>query len=593
MKTDETKKVSFIRIIAIASVGYLLLMIVILSAVWWNTSGTLEDSAAASITQAREMASFEIEEVLKSNEQALASVLQNNENIQVFEYGNENQRAIAAQNMVQILNRAAMTSSDVQTLVFYDLVGDTYIARTEPNISYEETSNIEKTIRQLVEDNPGNMPSSWFYWKIGEDSYLLRMYKNKKRMLGVLVKVSNISDFYSPESGIEYTLVSDDGQIIAEYGAIEAATDEDASLTHGGNGLIKDYLTENYIDVCRWSPDKEYYISGTDFASGDFSLFLSMTRSKVYGGFQILQVVIIILIVIAILMLVFMSIYARKTVFSPLSDLLRAMREIEKGDQNVRLSDNADTTEFQQINTSFNKMMDTIVNLRMKSYEERIAFDEATLKYVQLQIKPHFFLNALTTIHSMSYQNKNEEIREYIERLSRNVRYLFKSGLHTVPLSEEIEHARDYIAMQDILYPGSVFDFIDIGEGLEDYPVPQLLVHTILENIYKHAVSVDKMISILISAKAEEHYGEEMCHITVEDDGDGFPEEFLADVKNGNVKVKENGHGVGLWNLKKTLSLMYRRDDLIEFSNKDTHGSRVDMWIPKRVKRQSSLWMQS
>ena len=128
---------------------------------------------------------------------------------------------------------------------------------------------------------------------------------------------------------------------------------------------------------------------------------------------------------------------------------------------------------------------------------------------------------------------------------------------------------------------------------MEEYPVPQLLIHTILENIYKHAVSVDHLTSVLVSAKMEPHGEEEMCHIIVEDDGVGFPEEFLKEVQAGKVQVKENGHGVGLWNLKKTLSLMYRRDDLIEFSNKEPHGSRVDMWIPKRVKRQSSLWMQS
>ncbi len=576
MKTDKSKKDSFIRTIAIAAVGYLGLMIVILSAVWWNTRRTLEDSASAALSQAREIASFEIDEVLKANEQALASVLQNNDNIQVFEYGNENQKAIAAQNMVQILQKAAMTSTDVQTLVFYDLIGDTYIARTEPNISYTETENIEKTIRQLVEDTPGNMPSSWFYQKIGEDSYLLRMYKNKKRMLGVLVKVSYISDVYAPEGMIEYTLVSDVGQIIQEYGNEEA--------------LPRDYISGRFIGTSGWSDNGDFFVTGTDFERGDFYLYLSMTKSKVYGDFQLLQIIIIFLIVTAIVMLVLVSVYTRKAVYMPLLNLLTSMKRIENGDQSIRLSENADTEEFQQINTSFNQMMDTIVNLRMKSYEERIAFDEATLKYVQLQIKPHFFLNALTTIHSMSYQDKNEEIREYIERLSRNVRYLFKSGLHTVPLSEEIEHARDYIAMQDILYPGCVFDFIDIGEGLDDYPVPQLLVHTILENIYKHAVSVDRLTSILISAKNVDHDGEEMCHIIVEDDGEGYPEQFLKDVKDGNVKVKENGHGVGLWNLKKTLSLMYRQDDLIDFSNKDPHGSRVDMWIPKRVKRQSSLW---
>ena len=573
------KKDSFLRTLAIAAATYFVLMILILSAVWWNTSKTLSDSASAALSQAREIRSYEIDEVLKANEQALATVLQNNENIQVFEYGTENQRAIAAQNMVQTLQRAAMTSGDVQTLVFYDLIGDSYIARINTDTTYEESVLIEQAVKKLKEDNPGNMPAAWFHQKIGEKNYLLRMYKNKKRMLGALVEVSEFFDISSEDGIIAFTLADDKGDIIIQYGSDEMPT--------------KDMLSKEFIGSSGWTGNKEFFITGSDFSKGNFYLFLSMSKGRVYGGFQLLQGIILLLVFTAILMLVFMSLYTRKVVYAPLSDLLGAMKKIEDGDQSKRLSEDAATQEFQQINTSFNRMMDTIVNLRMKSYEERIAFDEATLKYVQLQIKPHFFLNALTTIHSMSFQDKNEEIREYIERLSRNVRYLFKSGLHTVPLSEEIEHAGDYIAMQDILYPGSVFDFIDIEENLLDYPVPQLLVHTILENIYKHAVSVDKLTSILISAKMEEHDGEEMCHIIVEDDGEGFPKEFLLDVKDGKVKVREDGHGVGLWNLKKTLSLMYRRDDLMEFSNKDPHGSRVDMWIPKRVKRQSRLWMQS
>ncbi len=573
------KKDSFIRTMAIAAVAYFVLMIIILTAVWWNTSGTLEEGASAALIQARGIGSYEIDEVLKANEQALATILQNNENIQVFEYGNENQRAIAAQNLLQILQRAAMASSDVQTIVFYDLIGDNYIAKTGAGITYEDSVQIEEAVRTLEAGTPGNMPATWFCMTIGEKNYLLRMYKNKKRMLGALVETSSLIDVSSSDEAISYNLVAGNGDIFMRYGCEEAPE--------------KEMLSDLYIGKSGWTLGKEFFVTGTDFAKGDFELFLAMPRSRVYGGFQLLQVVILLLVFSAIIILVSMSLYARKVVYAPLSELLSSMKKIEDGDQTIRLPEDAPTQEFQQINTSFNRMMDTIVNLRMRSYEERIAFDEATLKYVQLQIKPHFFLNALTTIHSMSFQSRNEEIREYIERLSRNVRYLFKSGLHTVPLSEEIEHARDYMSMQDILYPGSVFDFIDIEEGLEDYPVPQLLVHTILENIYKHAVSVDKLTSILISAKTREHDGEEMCHIIVEDDGEGYPEEFLKDVTDGKVKVREDGHGVGLWNLKKTLSLMYRREDLIDFSNKDPHGSRVDIWLPKRAKRQSRLWTQS
>ncbi|MCR5656927.1 MAG: histidine kinase [Butyrivibrio sp.] len=570
---------SFIKNITVASVGYLGLMVIILSAVWWNTGRTLEDNAKATITQSLAVGQYEIDEILKANEQALAVVLQDNDSIRVFEYGTENQRAVASQNMIQIIQKAASTSTDVSSIFFYDLIGGNFIAKFSENLPHSDVVLIEDAIRKINDETSGNMPSAWFYQKIGDRDYLLRLYKNRKRMLGALVQISDFNPLFETNEAVVYSLLTSDGQLIAQYGIDEKPG--------------KEIFEVEDIERARWSIGNDYYFVGADSPRGEFSLFVSLSQSKVYGSFQVMQLIILLLVIAAIGMLLGLSFYTRKVVYRPLSKLLSAMKKIENGDRTVRLPKDAQTVEFKQINTSFNQMMDTIVNLRMRSYEERIQFDEATLKYVQLQIKPHFFLNALTTIHSMSYQDKNEEIREYIERLSRNVRYLFKSGLHTVPLSEEIEHARDYIGMQEILYPGCVFDFIDVDKELMDYPIPQLLIHTILENIYKHAVSVDKLTSILISAKLDKYVDEEMCHIVVEDDGEGFPQEFLDQVKEGNIKVKENGHGVGLWNLKKTLSLMYRRDDLMEFSNKEPSGTRVDIYVPRRVKRQSSVWKLS
>ncbi len=582
--TDKLKKEkktdSFIFNITVAAIGYLLLMVIILSAVSINTTRTLEDNAGSTMEQIADITDYEIDEVLRANEQALALVLQNNENIKVFENGTETQRAIAAQNMLQLLKNAALAGADINTLFFYDLINDTYIARISDDTNYSDSTAIEKGIRELNEEYPDNMPNKWFYRQMGEKKYLLRLYKNKKRMLGAIVPLSKLKGGEVINEVVSYTFMDDEGNIIDQFGYGDYP-DQD-TVYEAAKGAV--------FDEPIWVMGRKFLVFRDDTKRGDFDLLIGMTRKAVYGNYQTLQIVIISLVLAAILMLVALALYARAVVYAPLAELLSSMKRIEQGDQEVRLTDEAKTREFKQINSSFNRMMDTIVNLKMKSYEERIQFDEATLKYVQLQIKPHFFLNALTTIHSMSYQDRGDDIREYIERLSRNVRYLFKAGLHTVPLSEEVDHARDYIAMQDILYPGSVFDYIEVDEELSDYAVPQLIIHTILENIYKHAVSVDNLTSILISAHLEDKEDEKMCHICVEDDGEGFPAEFLEQVQADEMTVKENGQGIGLWNMKKTLSLMYRRDDLIVFSNKEPHGSKVDIWIPRRVKRQSSVW---
>ena len=61
------------------------------------------------------------------------------------------------------------------------------------------------------------------------------------------------------------------------------------------------------------------------------------------------------------------------------------------------------------------------------------------LRSIKLQIRPHFFLNALTTISSLSRQKKFSEINNYITSLSKNIRYMFRAGFHTVSVKEEVK----------------------------------------------------------------------------------------------------------------------------------------------------------
>ena len=53
-----------------------------------------------------------------------------------------------------------------------------------------------------------------------------------------------------------------------------------------------------------------------------------------------------------------------------------------------------------------------------------------------------------------------------MDALSRNIRYMFKSGLHTVPVEEEIRHIENYFEMQECKYPGCIFHFIDLPQAL-------------------------------------------------------------------------------------------------------------------------------
>lgn len=234
--------------------------------------------------------------------------------------------------------------------------------------------------------------------------------------------------------------------------------------------------------------------------------------------------------------------------------------------------------------------MDEIVNLRIQSYEKQIDLQETELRCVRLQIRPHFFLNAMATISSLSQRAKNREIQEYITALSKNIRYMFRSGLHTVALGEEIRHIENYFEMQELNYPNCVFYYIDIPEELEGWRIPQMLIHTVIENEYKYAVAMDQTLTILIRAEERVENGERMLCLQIEDDGGGYPGEVL---KNFAREAKEDSRGkeeetsrksgerIGLRSIRRMLELMYERKELFEISNITPHGCRNVFYIPE------------
>lgn len=571
---------SFVRTIELLLVLYLVLLLVILGLILSNARSTMQQGAARTLEQTVSSEIRNLDQILESNETALASLLHSAADIQGLASADATKRSVSSQNVLQDL-KAVMTEN-TRYLLVYDCTQEIYLEQYSAGLTYSDREAIRDSVTQLAESAEGSAASRWFHQTVNGKGYLVRLYVNSWRVLGAYIPDSYIQKSIIQAEGIS-TAFTEGGDTVCWL------SDEDS-----GDTVSSETSPDVYLSVPTgepvWILNHSRYCYGSASEKGNFTLYGSMSAAKVLGSWESQQVLVLALILLAILFLAGIIIYLRRCVMKPMRDVLEAMKKIENGETDRRLPEKAATSEFASVNHSFNQMMDTIVNLRMKSYEERIQFDEATLKYVQLQIRPHFFLNALTTIHSMTYQNRNEDIRTYIELLSKNIRYLFRAGLHTVPLSEEIDHVRDYMAMQEMLYPGCVFEFIDIDDSAAGYQVPQLIVHTMLENIYKHAVSSDRLTSVLISAREEDHGGEKMCHITVEDDGKGYPQEFLDQIRRGEVKVRPDGHGVGLWNVKKTLSLMYRREDLIEFSNKEPQGSRADIWVPRRAKRQSSVW---
>ena len=287
---------------------------------------------------------------------------------------------------------------------------------------------------------------------------------------------------------------------------------------------------------------------------------------------RILMVVSLAVIVVTLLFGALIVRYVTRQMVRPLNSMTEDMRRIDGGEHTLRIQDEFGTQEFTQLRDTFNQLMDVIMHLRIESYEKRIALHEMELKSIRLQLKPHFFLNAITTISSLASSGRDAEIRTYVDALSKNIRYMFKSGLHTVSVEEEIRHIENYFEMQECKYPGCIFHFVDLPQALREWPIPQMLIQTFVENEFKYAVSMDSVLTLLIHISKETVDGQDMLLIRIEDDGKGYPQDVLDYMNDAAPRPRDDGERVGLWGVKRLMALMYERGDLITLSNIEPHG---------------------
>ena len=81
---------------------------------------------------------------------------------------------------------------------------------------------------------------------------------------------------------------------------------------------------------------------------------------------------------------------------------------------------------------------------------------DAELKFLKLQLNPHFLFNTLNNIYSMAIV-KNEKTPFAIEMFSNLMRFVIYETQHDfVPLSRKIEYIDTYIELQKLRLSSSV-----------------------------------------------------------------------------------------------------------------------------------------
>ena len=546
------KNNSLIAKIMLFMSGLLVLSGIILLTLLRYTGDVLAENRQKEIGHLLNIYETSLEYGLNSTDNNLLSIAQEQKSLEELSNAEEARRYYAATDLLDIIKRLRSNNDTVDMLIAIgNYENDVSDASARLTVKDRDAIIAYMNDRRAERKDGEKMPTGtqgWIVVTVGKEQYLLRSYDTQDYSAAAWIKADTFLDQV-------LRLEHDTNRILA--------LEDKEGVRIAGEA----YEGTKSMEVWRKEIGKYHLI-----------LVCTVEGNTIYEQIPLLPVAILSIVLLMIGLLAWLYWYVRREIFQPIRALMYTIEYIQNGDYRHRVETRCENREFSVLNAAFNTMLDTIVELRISEYERQLCQKEAGIKYFQMQIKPHFFLNAIATIHSMSFDNRGEEIRAYIAALSDNIRYMFKAGLHTVPIAEELDHLEKYLEMQEILYPGCVFCYIDRPQELMEWQIPQMILHTFLENKYKHTVKVGNILSIYIAVKEIQRQGQKALEVTIEDDGEMFPENVIQ--KKWEIN-DQNGHGVGLYNVARTMEIMYGMPDLLKFDN-ISGGTKITICFPEK-----------
>jgi LytS/YehU family sensor histidine kinase len=169
---------------------------------------------------------------------------------------------------------------------------------------------------------------------------------------------------------------------------------------------------------------------------------------------------------------------------------------------------------------------------------------KSELSFLKAQLQPHFLFNTLNNIYSLTLENSNLAGKSILQLSSLLTYVIYESEEEKVDLQKEINHLKDYIALEQIRFASRMDLSFNISGIVAGKKIAPVLLMPLLEKAFKHASNgMNESIWITIDLIIKESN----LYFTLENSV--FPD--------GKTQVHNAFPGIGLENAKKRLTLLY------------------------------------
>ncbi|MBB3113136.1 two-component system sensor histidine kinase YesM [Paenibacillus phyllosphaerae] len=239
---------------------------------------------------------------------------------------------------------------------------------------------------------------------------------------------------------------------------------------------------------------------------------------------------------------------------SAIEKLAGKMKAIEKG--RLRLSpDRTYIREIAALDHTLCHMAQTIDGLTADVAKTERQKVESEIKYLQMQMNPHFLYNLLSAVRWMAFRKSEHKIVQIIDLLSDFYKIALSQGKDLIAMKSEIQLIEHYVALQNCCLSDQIMLAVHVDPGLEDLAICKMTLQPFVENSIIHGRIHGQALHIMVDIRQQE----DRIAIMIQDDGMGAKESFgsyMESLNNGETSAIKVGYGVT--NTFMRLKLYYR-----------------------------------
>ncbi|SDW48008.1 histidine kinase [Paenibacillus sp. CF384] len=455
------------------------------------------------------------------------------------------------------------TNEMVGGMFVYSKSNQLFYKTYSQNYVHNIRQGAESYLKTILQTKENYRSWGWFVHEIDGRYYLFRLLGTRDTYTICMIDFANVivpQSFSQNQGGGFFAFANQEGEPLTSIDEIKAK-----------GILIRSHSDSHYIS----GSSHKFFVVQNYSASTQLNYIYIMPYRGLLFYLDAVQIAFLVGSVFILLLMLISFQLLERSYFKPLKRMMATMRQIKNGHLNATMNTTSGVIEFRQMSSTFNQMMAEIKDLKIESYENEMKKQQAELQFLQIQIKPHFYLNVLKNLFGIAEQKKYDQIQEMILLLSRHLRYMFHENDSLVSLQDEITNVRNYMQLQQMSASRELICKVYVDERLKEFRIPPISILTFIENAIKHAVPIHNQLIISIKASLLENEDGHFVNISIIDNGTGFSDATLSSLNNKSPNAsKEN---VGIMNVIRRFNVIYQNQCTFLFST--SNGACIDIFI--------------